>query len=151
MDDDPGPGPNPVGRRQLSLDRAVQRAGAGAFLDYAVDLEQAGDFDLRVFTAPSLDFRGGTGLRYAVSLDDAPPVIANLHEGETRTGEGQKSWEKAVADNVRVQTIRLTAAKAGAHRIRLWRVDPGVVFERLVISRGDLPASYLGPAEGVRR
>jgi hypothetical protein len=26
-----------------------------------------------------------------------------------------------------------------------------VVFERLVISRGDLPESYLGPAEGVRR
>ena len=125
--------------------------GQGAFLDYAVDLEQAGDFDLRVFTAPSLDFRGGTGLRYAVSLDGAPPVIANLHEGETRTGEGQKSWEKAVADNTRVQTIRLTAAKAGAHRIRLWRVDPGVVFERLVISRGDPPDSYLGPVEGVRR
>ncbi|KQY26493.1 glycosyl hydrolase [Caulobacter sp. Root487D2Y] len=125
--------------------------GQGAFLDYAVDLEQAGDFDLRVFTAPSLDFRGGTGLRYAVSLDDAPPVIANLHEGETRTGEGQKSWEKAVADNARVQTIRLTAARAGAHRIRLWRVDPGVVFERLVISRGEAPESYLGPVEGARR
>ncbi|WP_165186417.1 glycosyl hydrolase 115 family protein [Caulobacter soli] len=124
--------------------------GQGAWLDYAVDLEQAGDFDLRVFTAPSLDFRGGTGLRYAVSLDGAPPVIANLHEGETHTGEGQKSWEKAVADNARVQTIRLTAAKAGAHRIRLWRVDPGVVFERLVISRGDLPENYLGPVEGVR-
>jgi hypothetical protein len=78
-------------------------------------------------------------------------VIVNLHEGETRTGEGQKSWEKAVADNARVQTLRLTTAKAGAHRIRLWRVDPGVVFERLVISRGDLPESYLGPVEGVRR
>jgi hypothetical protein len=125
--------------------------GQGPFLDYAIDLEQAGDFDLRVFTAPSLDFRGGTGLRYAVSLDDAPPVIANLHEGETRTGEGQKGWEKAVADNVRVQAIRLTASKAGAHRIRLWRIDPGVVFERLVIFRGDLPESYLGPVEGVRR
>jgi hypothetical protein len=125
--------------------------GQGPFLDYAVDLASAGDFDLRVVTAPSLDFRGGTGLRYAVSLDDAPPVIVNLHEGETHTGEGQKSWEKAVADNARVQTIRLTAAKAGAHRIRLWRVDPGVVFERLVISRGDLPESYLGPVEGVRR
>ena len=125
--------------------------GQGAYLDYAVDLEKAGDFDLRVFTAPSLDFRGGTGLRYAVSLDGGAPVIANLHEGETHTGEGQKSWEKAVADNTRVQTIRLTATKAGAHRIRLWRVDPGVVFERLMISRGDLPESYLGPVEGVRR
>jgi hypothetical protein len=125
--------------------------GQGVYLDYAVDLERTGDFDLRIFTAPSLDFRGGTGLRYAVSLDDAPPVVVNLHEGETRTGEGQKSWEKAVADNARVQTLRLTTTKAGAHRIRLWRVDPGVVFERLVISRGDLPESYLGPVEGVRR
>jgi hypothetical protein len=120
--------------------------GQGPFLDYAVDLKAAGEFDLRVVTAPSLDFRGGTGLRYAVSLDDAPPVIVNLHEGES-----QKTWDKAVADNARVQTVRLTAAKAGARRIRLWRVDPGVVFERLVISRGDLPESYLGPVEGVRR
>ena len=125
--------------------------GQGPYLDYVVDLAQAGAFDLWVFTAPSLDFRGGGGLRYAVSLDDAPPVVVNLHEGETRTGEGQKGWEKAVADNARVQRLRLTAGRAGAHRIRLWRVDPGVVFERLVISRGDLPESYLGPAEGRRR
>ena len=120
--------------------------GQGPYLEYAVDLAQAGDVDLRVVVAPSLDFRGGKGLRYAVSLDDAPPVVVNLHEGET-----QKTWDKAVADNARVQQVRLTAAKAGAHRLRLWRVDPGVVFERLVISRGDLPESYLGPAEGTRR
>jgi hypothetical protein len=120
--------------------------GQGPYLEYAIDLAQAGDFDLRVVVAPSLDFRGGTGLRYAVSLDDAPPVIVNLHADET-----QKTWDKAVADNARVQRVRLTATKAGAHRLRLWRVDPGVVFERLVIARGDLPESYLGPAEGVRR
>jgi hypothetical protein len=125
--------------------------GQGAYLDYAVDLAQAGEFDLSVVTAPSLDFRGAGGLRYAVSLDDAPAVIVNLHEGEIRAGEGQKAWEQAVADNARVQTVRLSAAKAGPHRIRLWRVDPGVVFERLVISRGDVPDSYLGPVEGLRR
>ncbi|CAN5267591.1 glycosyl hydrolase 115 family protein [soil metagenome] len=126
-------------------------AGQGAYLDYDIDLPQAGDFDLRVVTTPSLDFRGGQGLRYAVSLDDAPPVQVNLHEGETRAGEGQKAWEKAVADNVRVQRLKLTTDRAGAHRLRLWRVDPGVVFERLVISRGDVPESYLGPDEGRRR
>ena len=125
--------------------------GQGAYLDYAVDLAAAGDFDLRVVTAPSLDFRGGKGLRYAVSLDGGAPVIVNLHEGETGAGEGQKVWEKAVADNARIQVVRLTAGKAGAHRIRLWRMDPGVVFERLVISRGDLPESSLGPVEGTRR
>jgi hypothetical protein len=35
----------------------------------------------------------------------------------------------------------------GEHILKYWMVDPGVVLQKLVISHGDLPPSYLGPPE----
>lgn len=114
-------------------------------LDYLVDFEKAGPVDLTVLVAPTLDFRGGRGLAYAVSIDDAAPEVVN-----SQPDLSNKAWDKAVADNVRATTTRLSVLSAGPHRVRLWRVDPGLVFERLVLSRGPVPASYLGPPESVR-
>jgi hypothetical protein len=114
-------------------------------LDYLVDFEKAGPVDVTVLVAPTLDFRGGKGLAYAVSIDDAAPVIVN-----SEPDRANKAWEKAVADNVRATTTTLNVPSAGPHRVRIWRVDPGLVFERLVLSRGPVPASYLGPVESVR-
>ncbi|MET3668020.1 glycosyl hydrolase 115 family protein [Caulobacter sp. 1776] len=121
------------------------RLGGAPSLDYLVDFERAGPIDLTVLVAPTLDFRGGQGLAYAVSIDDGAPVVVN-----SQPDVSNKAWEKAVADNVRATTTRLEIPSAGPHRVRLWRVDPGVVFERLVLSRGPVPASYLGPPESVR-
>lgn len=119
--------------------------GKGTVLDYLVDFERAGPVDLTVLVSPGLDVSGGTGPRFAISIDDAPPVVVN-----TIPDPSEKAWEKAVADNIRSMTTSLPVPSAGAHRVRLWRVDPGVVFQRLVISRGAAPRSYLGPPEGVR-
>jgi hypothetical protein len=120
-------------------------SGGAPSLDYLVDFEKAGPIDLTVLVSPTLDFRGGKGLAYAVSIDDAAPVVVN-----SEPDQSTKAWDKAVADNVRSQTTRLNVPSAGAHRVRLWRVDPGMVFQRLVLSRGPVPASYLGPPESVR-
>lgn len=122
------------------------KPGPGApSLDYLVDFETAGSVDLTVLVSPTLDFRGGQGLAYAVSIDDAAPVIVN-----SQPDPSQRAWDKAVADNVRGQTTTLTVPSPGPHKVRLWRVDPGVVFQRLVLSRGPVPDSYLGPPESVR-
>ena len=120
--------------------------GKGPALEYRVDFEKAGPTDLTVFVSPSLDFRGGDGLRYAVSIDDAAPVVVNIIPDPS-----EKAWDKAVADNIRALTTRLDIPVAGSHRVTLWRVDPGVVFQRLVLSRGPLSGSYLGSPESLRR
>ncbi len=125
---------------------ASSAPGLGPALEYLIDFEKAGSTDLTVFVSPSLDFRGDKGLRYAVSIDAAPPVTVNIIPDPS-----EKAWNRAVADNVRALTTRLDIPSAGAHRVRLWRVDPGVVFQRLVLSRGPLGGSYLGPVESPRR
>ncbi len=100
---------------------------------------------MEVTTAPSLDFTGGAGLRYAISIDDEPPQIVNIDAGESKG-----LWEQWVADDANRQTTTHLVKMAGAHTLKLWMVDPGVVFERATVATRELPASYLGPPESPR-
>ena len=81
-----------------------------------------------------------------MSIDDGPPQIVNLLAGET-----EASWGRAVADAIRIGRSRIEVASAGRHIVKLWLVDPNVVFQRLLLTRGALPRSYLGPPESLRQ
>jgi hypothetical protein len=45
---------------------------------------------------------------------------------------------------------RIHVDAPGLHVIKLWRVDPGVVLERIILDAGGLKPSYLGPPESFR-
>lgn len=122
-----------------------QVPGQGPCLEYRVYLSKPGDVNLQVVLSPTLDFHGRGGLRFAVSIDDHPPQPVNVGRSEGR------DWEQAVARNAWIATTRLHVVSAGEHVVRLWLVDPGVDFQRLVLFRGALPPSYLGPPESERR
>ncbi|MBI1365445.1 MAG: glycosyl hydrolase [Alphaproteobacteria bacterium] len=122
-----------------------QNPGAGARLEYDFTTFGAGASTVEIDAAPSLDFRGRGGLRYAVSMDDGTPVVVNMNEDAS-----EAAWENDVARNANIRRAMFTIATAGRHTLKLWRVDPGVVFERVVAFRGDLPESYLGPPESDR-
>ncbi len=112
--------------------------GDAPHLEYGVYLFHAGSVKVQVTAAPSLDFTGGRGLRYAISIDDEPPQTVNINAGES-----QGRWEQWVAEAANQQTTTHLVNTAGAHTLKLWMIDPGVVFERA----GVLPGSYLGPPE----
>jgi len=120
--------------------------GSSPHLEYRITLSQTGPVTVSAYLAPTLDFTNTTGLRYAVSLDDEAPQIINLHTG-MKPGESNRIWEKAVATSIILKTSQHTVAAAGPHVLKFWRVDPGVVLEKLVVSQGEVPASYLGPPE----
>jgi len=98
-----------------------------------------GEFSVAVYASPSFDVLNRGGLRYAVSVDDSAPVIADLMVGDANV------WGKAVADNIRIAITKHRAGKAGPHVIRVWGIDPGVVIQRLIVARDELPRSNLGP------
>jgi len=100
---------------------------------------------LRLVAGPTLSFVPGRGLRCAVSVDGAAPVIVDL-----LADAGAKAWEEAVSNSVREAVVPLPALQPGAHVLRLHMVDPALVLERLVLDAGGLRPSYLGPPESPR-
>ena len=132
----------------------VQTPGEGTpFLEYPIFLtsEGARDVQVHVDLAPTLNFRGGDGLRYAVSIDDQPPEMVNIHLGSTgKADDGDGPWNRWVVDNVNRQISLHRVSGGGAHTLRLWLVDPGLVFHRVVVATQPLPNSVLGPPESVR-
>ena len=118
---------------------ASYQAGKGPSIEYDIALGAEGQFSVAIYASPSLDVLNRGGLRYAVTVDDGAPVIGDLMAGDAN------KWEKAVADNIRIAVTKHQVAKAGPHKIRIWGIDPGVVIQRLVVTRGELPRSKLGP------
>jgi hypothetical protein len=60
-------------------------------------------------------------------------------------------WEKVVADNARHSVTSHRMATPGMHVLKVWMVDPGVVLQRIVVDRGGMRQSYLGPPESLFR
>jgi hypothetical protein len=127
-----------------------QPGGDGARLEYPIRLDAAGDVDVRVVLSPTLDFLHRGGLRFAVSVDDEAPQIVTMKLDPTPDAADFAAWERAVSDNAYVAVSHHHVA-AGAQTLKLWRVDPGVVFQRVEVWRGEPRASYLGPPESARR
>jgi hypothetical protein len=118
---------------------------AAPVLEYRMYLFEGGKFNVEAILAPTLNFVPGRGLRFAISFDDQQPQIVDALEHNS-----EKDWEQAVSDGVRKITSTLNVDGPGYHTLKLRMVDPGVVLERLVVSPGLLPPSYLGPPESYR-
>jgi len=123
--------------------------GNGAWLEYPIHLTRDGAFDVRVVMSPTLDVQHRGGLRYAVSIDGQAPTIVTVKSDPTPGHPDFNAWTRAVSDSVYVGTSRHRAA-AGNRTLRIWRVDPGVVLQRVEIARDGARASYLGAPESPR-
>jgi len=123
-----------------------QPSADSARLEYDLFIHSAGEANVQLVVAPTLEFVPGRGLRCAVSLDDGSPQIVDLLADKSQIG-----WERAVSDAVRqVNAGKYEITKPGRHVLKFWMVDPGVVLERIVVDFGGVRPSYFGPPESVR-
>jgi len=126
------------------LDAAVP-AMPDMHLDYPVHLFKPGPVKVIATLAPTQKFRPGAGLRFALSFDDEAPQIVNMHADESNA-----AWERSVMDEAVSFTTTHVLARPGAHTLKFWALDAGVVLNKLVIDAGGLQPSYLGPPESPR-
>lgn len=129
-----------------------QIPGKGApSLEYEFTLWEAGEFVVESYLSPTLNFKKNEGLKFAISVDDEDPQVINMHEGETIPDwEYPEWWNNSVTDRVKKKFSTHSVDKPGKHTLRIWMIDPGVVFQKFVINTGGLKPSYLGPEESVR-
>jgi hypothetical protein len=128
--------------------RAPTTQSDGVRIEYEVALPQAGDLTLQLFLSPTLDTTGRDTQHIGVSIDDGPmqTLIDRLLPAPTATTlQEQRDWNHAVEDNARVLQTSFAGIESGKHTIKIWRLDDNVVLQKLVVSTGPIPLSYLGP------
>ena len=123
-----------------SIDDTVDILADSAVMEYEVYLWDAGDLDVTVYCVPTHAITSELGLRYAVAFDDQTPQIVDLD-----TVEWSSQWSINVLQGAAISESTHTITAAGAHTLKIWMVDPGVVIDKIVI--GDAPAGRLGPPE----
>jgi len=118
---------------------------ANPVLEYHLWTETTGPWQLWVRTLPTWPVIAGQPQTYAVAIDDAPPVMIAL---SAYHGEQDPRWQVDVLRNAAVTSGKLSIPKPGFHRLRLWTMDAGIVFDSLLLQAGNAPKpGYLWPEE----
>ncbi|MCD0489170.1 glycosyl hydrolase 115 family protein [Pedobacter sp. MC2016-14] len=110
-------------------------------VEYDLYLFKAGVHKISTYVSPTLDFKGGAELKFAISIDNEMPKTISLHNNLGG------SWEDNVAKNIKVLSTSVSISKPGKHVLKIWMVDPAVVIQKIVLDTGGMQASYLGPPE----
>lgn len=123
-----------------------------AELEYPLHLFTSADITVRLTMAPSLNALPDRPVRIAVAVDDDAPQIVTLMPAGYRAENGNRDWEESVRNNARFVTTTHRVAAAGAHTLRVWMIDPGVVLQKILVTTAAAPrqTTYLGPPESYR-
>jgi hypothetical protein len=120
--------------------------GDSPHLEYRFYARDTGTVVIHAYLSPTLNFHHTEGLRFAISLDGATPQTVNMHDPDN-----PGIWERWVADNIIIKPTQHHIGEAGLHTLKFWRIDPGVVLQKMVIQTGGTEAAvYLGPPESPR-
>jgi hypothetical protein len=118
-------------------------------LEYKTYFFTSGEASVDSILAPNLDFIPNRALRFAVSIDDQPPVmVTGVSAGMSSVG---REWETNVKDEARTVSAKVQIPSAGYHTLKVWMVDPGITLQKIVMDLGGLKPSYLGPPESYNK
>jgi hypothetical protein len=113
------------------------------WLDYDFTTTTSGPTTLAIYLLPTFPLDANHRLRFAASLDGHQPT--QLDAGAT--GEWHEDtapvWAANVLRNAAIVTLPLGPLPPGKHTLRLLYIDPGVVFEHLVLTFPFAPPAYL--------
>ncbi|HMQ08976.1 MAG TPA: glycosyl hydrolase 115 family protein [Saprospiraceae bacterium] len=117
-------------------------------VEYEFTTFSSGDFKVETYLSPTQDFIKQGGLKYAIAIDNENPQIINMNEGEIIPDYKYADWwMKSVGDHIKIKVSSHKVDVPGKHVLKIWMIDPGIVFQRFVIDAGGLKPSYLGPVE----
>ncbi len=117
------------------------------WLDYDFNTTTPGPATLAIYLLPTFPLDASHRLRFAASLDGHAPTL--LDAGAT--GEWHEDtapvWAANVLRNAAIVTMPLSLLMSGKHTLRLLYIDPGVIFEHLVLTFPGAPPAYPVPPE----
>lgn len=111
------------------------------YLAYDFHNFSTGEMTIEFLLSPTLDFQNQGGLRFAYSIDDQEPKIINMHR------DTEDDWYTSVGNNITKVISELTLENSGNHALKVWAIDSGVALQKIIIRKGEIGESYLGPTE----
>lgn len=122
-----------------------QKPGGNApHLEYDVYMKAPDDsLKIMAYFSPTLNFHNDEGLRYAISVDNEEPQIISINKDDNNV----RLWNDWVANNIIIKTSSHKVKGGGKHTVKFWMVNPGVVLQKIVVDKGGVRPSYLGPPE----
>lgn len=142
-----------------------------ARLEYKVFINQTGTTTVLLGILPTQDVNPQRGLRIAVSIDNGEPQLLDARKGLVDTfGEytkknlsdskvlkplpplnndieligNRKLRRNEIFDNIRWLDVQFNITEKGFHTIKVFMIDPEIVFEKLVVNPDNNYPSYFG-------
>lgn len=104
---------------------AENQISQAPYLEYQVDLQE-GDRTLEIRTLPTLHVYEGRDARYAVQLGDAQPTVFSIHATDFSA-----EWRLNVLRGYASRKLPVQAK--GSQRLRIYLLDPGIVFQEVLV------------------
>ena len=114
-------------------------------IEYQIRVKNSADFTANFYLVPTQPLVPGNGLRVAFSIDGGSPQIVVVDKD---TEVSSAKWALNILNETSVGMGKIRLEK-GAHTLRLFAIDTGVVVDKIVLSSGELPPSYFGPPETI--
>ena len=122
-------------------------SNASAWLQYRFNTSTAGAATLAIHLLPTFPIDSQHKLRYAVSIDGGAPTGMDASGLGVWKETGAPVWAMDVLRNSAIQQVALGNLEPGSHTLRLYYIDPGIVFEHLVVTFAGSPPAYEVPPE----
>jgi hypothetical protein len=120
---------------------AYPKADENVWLEYDMNFEAKGEFEIQLLLAPTLNFNHNKGLRYEISFDGQTPQVINFN-GHYKGELGRWQSEHIIRSITKHQI-----SEPGKHTLRFRVLEPGIVLEKILIDTGGLKPTYLGAPE----
>ena len=117
------------------------------YLEYLLKVNEDAEYTLTTYVSPTNNLYEKSRLKYAVAFDGETSTIADALPKDFIAGSYVNNiWCDAVLNNIHITTTvhKLTN---GIHTLRFYGLDAGLVLQKLVLSKGELKASFFGPEE----
>lgn len=120
---------------------AYPKPDENVYLEYDMNFESKGEFEVRLLLAPTLNFNHNKGLRYEISFDGQAPQTVNFN-GHYKGELGR--WQ---SEHIIRSVTKHQISQPGKHTLRFRVLEPGIVLEKILIDTGGLKPTYLGAPE----
>ncbi|MDE5839912.1 MAG: glycosyl hydrolase 115 family protein [Muribaculaceae bacterium] len=125
----------------------------GAALKYAITIPEGTDsVTVHVVTKSTLAFDRKEGHRYSVGLEGNDPVEVNFNQEMNENPENIYSiYYPTIARRVIEKKVPLRVSRTGETVLEIKPIDPGIVFEKIVVDLGGYTPAYLFGKESPNR